>query len=95
MVRSAAITYARSNIRFNAVSTGMTETPLSAPLLQTEAVRQFSESLHPMGRIGQPAEIAAAMAFLLRPESSWITGQVLGVDGGLGAGVAPPRAIPH
>ncbi len=70
----------------------MTQTPLSAPLLQTEAARQFSEALHPLGRIGQPEEIAAAMAFLLRPESSWITGQTLGVDGGLGAGIAPPRA---
>jgi 3-oxoacyl-[acyl-carrier protein] reductase len=92
MVRSAAMTYARWNIRFNAVAPGMTETPLSAPLLQNEAARQFSETLHPMGRIGQPEEIAAAMAFLLGPESSWITGQTLGVDGGLGAGIAPPRA---
>ena len=93
MVRSAAITYARWNIRFNAVAPGMTETPLSAPLLQSEAARQFSESLHPLARIGQPEEVAAAIAFLLGPESSWITGQVLGVDGGLGAGVAPPRTV--
>jgi NAD(P)-dependent dehydrogenase (short-subunit alcohol dehydrogenase family) len=92
MVRSAAMTYARWNIRFNAIAPGMTETPLSAPLLQNEAARQFSEALHPLGRIGQPEEIAAAMAFLLGPESSWITGQTLGVDGGLGAGIAPPRA---
>jgi NAD(P)-dependent dehydrogenase (short-subunit alcohol dehydrogenase family) len=91
MVRSSAITYSRLNIRFNAVAPGMTRTPLSAPLLQNEAARQFSESLHPLGRIGQPEEIAEAIAFLLGPESSWITGQVLGVDGGLGAGVAPPR----
>ena len=92
MVRSAAITYAKWNVRFNAVAPGMTETSLSAPLLQNEAARQFSESLHALDRIGQPGEIAAAMAFLLGPESSWITGQVLGVDGGLGAGVAPPRS---
>lgn len=92
LVRSAAVTYAKWNIRFNAVAPGMTETSLSAPLLQNDVARQFSAALHPMGRIGQPAEIAAAMAFLLRPESAWITGQTLGVDGGLGAGVAPPRA---
>jgi 3-oxoacyl-[acyl-carrier protein] reductase len=91
MVRSAAITYARWNIRFNAVAPGMTQTSLSAPLLQNDAARQFSESLHPMGRIGQPDEIAAAIAFLLGPDAAWITGQTLGVDGGLGAGVAPPR----
>ena len=92
LIRSAEITYAKWNIRFNAVAPSMTQTPLSAPLLHNDALRQFSESLHPMGRIGQPEEIAAAIAFLLGPESSWVTGQVLGVDGGLGAGVAQPRS---
>ncbi|MFO0891857.1 MAG: SDR family oxidoreductase [Isosphaeraceae bacterium] len=93
LVRSAAVTYARWKIRFNAVAPGMTETPLSAPLLQNETARQFSEALHPMGRIGQPEEIAAAIAFLLGPESSFITGQTLGIDGGLGTGIAPPRTM--
>jgi NAD(P)-dependent dehydrogenase (short-subunit alcohol dehydrogenase family) len=91
MVRSAAITYARFNIRFNAVAPGMTETPLTAPLLTSDANRKFSEAIHPLGRLGQPAEIAAAVTFLLGDEASWITGQVLGVDGGLAAGVLPPR----
>ncbi len=93
MVRSAAITYARQDIRINAVAPGLTETPLAAPLLRNEASRAFSESMHPLGRLGKPEDVAAAIAFLLGPESSWITGQILGVDGGLGAGHAPPRAV--
>ncbi len=92
LVRSAAITYAKNNIRFNAIAPGMTETNLTAGLLKNDASRKFSESMHPMGRIGQPDDPAAAAAFLLSPEASLITGQILGVDGGLGAGVPAPRS---
>jgi NAD(P)-dependent dehydrogenase (short-subunit alcohol dehydrogenase family) len=92
LIRSAAITYARQNIRFNAVAPALTDTPLAAPLLRTDAARAFSEAMHPLGRIGRPDEVAAAMAHLLGPDATWITGQVWGLDGGLGAGVAPPRA---
>ena len=88
LVRSAAVSYARSNIRFNAVAPGMTETGLTEPLLKNEASRSFSASMHPLGRIGRPDEPAAVAAFLLGPDAGWITGQVWGVDGGLGAGMA-------
>jgi len=91
MVRSAAMTYARQGVRFNAVAPALTETPLSAPLLRNEASRAFSEAMHPLGRVGRADEVAAVMAFLLGPDADWITGQVWGVDGGLGAGLAPPR----
>jgi NAD(P)-dependent dehydrogenase (short-subunit alcohol dehydrogenase family) len=93
MVRSAAITYARQGIRFNAVAPGLTETPMAAPLLRTAAGRSFSEAMHPLGRVGRPEDVAAAIAWLLSDEADWVTGQIFGVDGGLGAGLAPPRPV--
>jgi NAD(P)-dependent dehydrogenase (short-subunit alcohol dehydrogenase family) len=83
MTRSAAATYAHANLRFNAIAPGLTETPLASPLIKNEASRKVSEQMHPLGRIGRPEEIARAVTFLLNPANEWITGQVLGVDGGL------------
>lgn len=80
---SAAASYASSNLRFNAVAPGLTETPMTAGLTQNPAARKLSESMHALGRLGTPDDVARAIVFLLDPQNSWITGQVLAVDGGL------------
>lgn len=85
LTRSAAATYARSGVRVNCVAPGMVETPLSATVLSNEKARAASIAMHPLERIGHPAEIASAVCWLLHPEQSWVTGQVLGVDGGFAA----------
>lgn len=85
LTRSAAATYARSNIRVNCVAPGLTETPMTARLTANEASRKASESMHPLGRLGKPSDIVSSMLWLLSDEAAWVTGQVIGVDGGLGS----------
>lgn len=80
---SAAATYARYNIRVNCVAPGLTHTPLTEALTRNPANLKASTSLHPLGRIGQPEEVASAIQWLLAPEQGFVTGQVIAVDGGL------------
>ncbi len=82
LVRSLAAEYAPA-IRFNAIAPSLTDTQLAQPLLNNEKKRESSALRHPLKRIGQPEELAAAASFLLSEEAAWITGQVLGVDGGM------------
>jgi 3-oxoacyl-[acyl-carrier protein] reductase len=82
---SAAATYAARGLRVNCVAPGLVETPMTAPITSTEKSRQFSTAMHALGRIGQPSDVAAAIEWLLDPAQSWVTGQVIGVDGGLGS----------
>lgn len=83
LTRAAAATYARYQIRVNCVAPGLVQTPLSQLLTANEAARKASVALHPLGRLGQPGDIASAICWLLSPEQKWVTGQVLHVDGGL------------
>jgi 3-oxoacyl-[acyl-carrier protein] reductase len=92
LTRSAAATYAPRNIRVNCVAPGLVQTPLAQPILQNEAARLASEKMHPLGRLGEPADIARAMAWLMHPDQQWITGQTLGVDGGLSSLLPRQRA---
>jgi 3-oxoacyl-[acyl-carrier protein] reductase len=80
---SAAATYARYNIRVNCVAPGLTRTPLTQTLTKNEVSLKASSALHPLGRIGEPDEVASAIRWFLSPENTWVTGQALAVDGGL------------
>ena len=71
-------------IRVNAIAPSLTDTPLAAGLLRSERQRAAAAERHPLGRIGQPSDLAAAALFLLSEEAGWVTGQVLHVDGGMG-----------
>jgi NAD(P)-dependent dehydrogenase (short-subunit alcohol dehydrogenase family) len=70
-------------IRVNCIAPSITETPLSAALLNTDAKIEANASRHPLKRIGKPGDIAHMASFLLSEESSWMTGQILAVDGGM------------
>jgi NAD(P)-dependent dehydrogenase (short-subunit alcohol dehydrogenase family) len=69
-------------IRVNAIAPSLTQTPLAKGLLQNESVAQGIAALHPIPRLGVAGEMAELAAFLLSAQSSWITGQIIGVDGG-------------
>lgn len=83
LAQSAAATYASSNLRVNVVAPGMIKTPLTESLLSNPLVAKASQAMHALGRIGESQDVAQAIVFLLHPTNSWITGQVLAVDGGL------------
>ena len=70
------------DVRVNCIAPSLTRTPLAAALTATEAVANSIAALHPIPRLGRAEDIAALAAFLLSPESTWITGQVIAVDGG-------------
>ena len=69
-------------VRVNAIAPSLTETPLAASLTQNPKLAEGIAALHPIPRLGTAEEMAALAQFLLSPEAGWMTGQIIGVDGG-------------
>jgi NAD(P)-dependent dehydrogenase (short-subunit alcohol dehydrogenase family) len=82
LVEIAALELAARKIRVNAVSPGLVITPLTAPAMDIAGIEDDYLENTPLGRSGEPAEIAAAIRFLLSAESTWITGENLDINGG-------------
>jgi NAD(P)-dependent dehydrogenase (short-subunit alcohol dehydrogenase family) len=82
MMQNAALDLGRYKIRANAIAPGLVETPLSAGLWQTDAIREAFIAETPMGRYAQPVEVADLSLYLASDASSFMTGQTLYLDGG-------------
>ncbi|MEM1433909.1 MAG: SDR family oxidoreductase [Pseudomonadota bacterium] len=85
LTKQFAIDYGPMGVRVNAVAPGFIETEMTAEFRETEEGNEFLKSLHPIGRLGQPKEIAAAAAFLASDDASFVNGIILPVDGGYSA----------
>jgi NAD(P)-dependent dehydrogenase (short-subunit alcohol dehydrogenase family) len=83
LTRSLAAEWA-PKIRVNAIAPSLSDTPLASGLLKTERMQEAAMERHPLGRIGTAEDHAGLAEFLLSDQASWMTGQVLHVDGGLG-----------
>ncbi len=91
LTRAAAASYAARGMRFNAVAPGLVKTRLTQKIWESERAAAMSCSLHPLGRLGEPAEVASLIVWLLDPANSWVTGEVFSIDGGLGGLKLSPR----
>lgn len=80
--RSLAAEYAPS-FRVNVIAPSLVNTPLAGKLLGNDKKKEKMDDRHPLKRVGEPKDIASMASFLLSEESTWITGQILGVDGGM------------
>ena len=83
--KSLAAEWSMHGIRVNVIAPSLTETPLSEHLLTSEDKKEAANRRHPLGRFGQTKDLAALALFLLSDKASWITGQIIGADGGIGS----------
>ena len=87
LVQSLALEWAPRKIRVNAVLPGVVDTPIHEPRApgdpdRAEKMAQLAP-MHPLGRVGRPEDVAASISFLLSPDTAWVTGSLLNVDGGV------------
>ncbi len=85
LTRALAAEFAPQGVRFNCIAPSLTATPLAAQLLSTPEKIEASAKRHPLGRVGQPEDLAALAAFLVSEKSSWMSGQIIHADGGMGS----------
>ncbi|PQO26560.1 SDR family NAD(P)-dependent oxidoreductase [Blastopirellula marina] len=83
LARSAAATYAPQNVRVNVISPGLIRTELTRRIWENPSAAAASQKMHALGRLGEPEQAASLVEWLLQPENDWMTGQVIGLDGGL------------
>ena len=77
-----ALEYSKDRIRVNCICPGVVDTDMTKPFMRTQKDKEFMNSEHPIGRIGQPDEVGKAVLYFASDDASWITGAVLAVDGG-------------
>jgi NAD(P)-dependent dehydrogenase (short-subunit alcohol dehydrogenase family) len=82
LTKAVALEYAKQNLRVNAVAPGAIETRMFRDFATSPDVKQMLESAHPIGRIGQPEEVASAVVWLCSAGASFVTGQIVPIDGG-------------
>ncbi|KQT35724.1 oxidoreductase [Chryseobacterium sp. Leaf405] len=84
LTKSLAAELSPQKIRVNCIAPSLTDTNLASQLLSTTEKREASGKRHPLQRIGNAGEMAKMTEFLLSENASWITGQIIGIDGGMG-----------